>query len=304
MSEQVKTPKQQPIQQQQPHPHVQTSKGETGETTTTTPSSKSKQSYQQQKVSIRQNFSDESENLINNLINNLFFGCYTCTSMAYYFDREDIGLFGLADFFRWCARYSYQCCRLLMDYIVVRGGEVQFDTIKKPEKTEWGKPLDALEYLIDLKKVINQQVLKVHNQACEQVDPHLADFLETVILRPLVEYIRKVGVLVANLQRAGPKLGEYQFNKDLELHLQQIMRDVKVSHLQLPITAVGAPVPQVTHGGLGSINYNYQQQWPVGSCVGLGQSPSGPTSTPGFNLTDVINLISNFGLNPSGQRVM
>lgn len=74
--------------------------------------------------------------------------------MAYYFDREDIGLFGMADFFRWCARESYQCCRLLMDYIVVRGGDVELDTIKKPEKTEWGTPLEALEYLIDLKKVL------------------------------------------------------------------------------------------------------------------------------------------------------
>lgn len=138
----------QPQQQQQPQPHGQTSKGETvGEKTGTTKPS------QYQTVSIRQNFSDESENLINQLINNLFFGCYSCTSMAYYFDREDIGLFGMADFFRWCARDSYQCCRLLMDYIVVRGGEVEFDTIKKPEKTEWGTSLEALEYLIDLKKV-------------------------------------------------------------------------------------------------------------------------------------------------------
>lgn len=298
MSEQIKTQKQQPIQQQQPH--SQTSKGETGETTGT---KTTKQPYQsQQKVSIRQNFTDESESLINNLINNLFFGCYTCTSMAYYFDREDIGLFGMADFFRWCARDSYQCCRLLMDYIVVRGGEVEFDTIKKPEKTEWGTPLEALDYLIDLKKVINQQVLKVHNQACQQVDPHLTDFLETVILRPLVEFIRKVGVLVANLQRAGPKLGEYQFNKDLELHLQQVMRNVKLSHAQLPITAVGASVPQVPRNIGGGVPSFTSPLGPINYLPGVGPSTvSG--STPNFNLTDVINLISNFGLGQVGQDV-
>lgn len=143
--------------------------------------------------------------------------------------------------------------------------------------------------------MINQQVLKVHNQACEQVDPHLTDFLETVILRPLVEFIRKVGVLVSNLERAGPKLGEYQFNKDLELHLQQVMRDVKVSyHSQLPLTAVGAPVPPVIPG-IGAPGVSLVSPvGPVNYLPNIGMSTlSG--STPNFNLTDVIHLISNFG---------
>lgn len=132
-------------------------------------------------------------------------------------------------------------------------------------------------------------MLKVHSQACDQVDPHLTDFLETVILRPLVEFIRKVGVLVANLERAGPKLGEYQFNKDLELHLQQVMRDVKVSHSQLPITAVGAPVPPLTPSFIGTPNIS-----PTWS--GSINLPNTTGWTPGFNLTDVIHSISNFGL--------
>jgi ferritin heavy chain len=286
---------QQPLQQssqtvEQQHQQKQQQQTSAGSTTTTP-------SYKQ--VSIRQNFSDEAENLINQLINNVFYTCYTCSSMAYYFDREEIGLFGMANFFRWCARESYQCCRLLMDYIVVRGGVVQFETIKKPEKTEWGTPIEALEYCLNLKKVINQQVLKVHSNASEQIDPHLSDFLETMILRPLVEFIRKVGVLLANVERAGPKLGEYQFNKDIELYLERIMRETKLSHFNLPITAVGAPVPFAPPTIGGGIDTGISS--PV--------SPFGPTSylpnvgfstvagsTPNFNLADVINLISNFGL--------
>jgi len=274
-----------------------------------------KQQKPQQKtgmVSIRQNFSEESENLINQLINNLYFGYYTCTSMAYYFDRAEIGLFGLADFFKWCSLEAYQCARLLADYIVVRGGEVEFETIKKPEKNEWGTPLDALQYLIDLKKVINQQVLKVHTNACEQVDPHLTDFLESTILRPLVEFLRKVGVLVANLERAGPRLGEYQFNKDLELHLREIMRDTKLSYSQLPITAVGSPVGV---GGFVSHHGHMPSFNPYVSPVVSQSSPVGPAtylpgvglstiagSTPNFNLADVINLVSNIGLSNPMSR--
>lgn len=220
--------------------------------------------------------------------------------MAYYFDREDIGLFGMANFYRWCAREGYQCARLLMDYLVVRGGEVQFKSIKKPEKDEWGTPLEALEYLVDLKKVINQQVLKVHSVGCEGNDAHLKDFLETVILRPLIEFLRKVAVLITNLERAGSKLGEYQFNKDLELYLLDLMRDVKVSHL--PITAVGAPVPQVSTGPVGSLL--------TASLAPPTMSPLGPSKyapgygapSPNFNLADVINLISNIGLNSIGYK--
>jgi len=220
--------------------------------------------------------------------------------MTYYFDREDIGLFGMANFYRWCAREGYQCARLLMDYLVVRGGEVQFKTIKKPEKDEWGTPLEALEYLIDLKKVINQQVLKAHSVGCENNDAHLKDFLETVILRPLVEFLRKVAVLITNLDRAGSKLGEYEFNKDLELYLLDIMRDVKVS--QLPITAVGAPFPQVSSSLVGSLL--------TPSLAPSTVSPLGPSTyvpgfnatTPNFNLADVINLMSNIGLTSIGHK--
>jgi len=196
--------------------------------------------------------------------------------MAYYFDRQDIALFGMANFYRWCARESYQCSRLLMDYLVVRGGQVQFQTIKKPEKNEWETPIQSLEYLVDLKKVINQQVLKVHSVAKEQNDAHLNDFLETVILRPLVEFIRKLAVLIVNVERAGPKLGEYQFNRDLELYLLDLMRDVKVSHL--PITA---PVSHLSYP-LGTNQYGF-----------------GGTM-PNFNLAEVINLISNIGLTSMG----
>jgi len=273
MSEKTQTTTQKPMPPQE---------STSGESSKQTP--KTQYREPQESLSIRQNFSDEAETLINELINNILFGCYTCTSMAYYFDRVDVGLFGMADFFRWCGREAYQRSRLLMDYIVVRGGEVEFDTVKKPEKTEWGTPLEALKYLIEFKKTINQQVLKVHNQACEQIDPHLTDFLETTVLRPLVESIRKFSVLAANLERAGSKLGSYQFNKDLELHLQQIMRETKISHAQLPVTAVGAPLPIGTSYSPAE-PLNYMPSWGVG-----------PTSGPNFNLADIVHLVANFGL--------
>lgn len=156
--------------------------------------------------------------------------------------------------------------------------------------------------------MINQQVLKVHTNACEQVDPHLTDFLESTILRPLVEFLRKVGVLVANLERAGPRLGEYQFNKDLELHLRDIMRDSRLSYSQLPITAVGSPVGVggfvSPHGHVPSFSPAVSQSSPVGPATylpGVGLSTIAG-SNPNFNLADVIHLVSNIGLSNPMSR--
>lgn len=50
------------------------------------------------KVDIRQNFSQEVEQEINDLIHLLMIGGYQCLAMATYFDRDEIGLFGMAHF--------------------------------------------------------------------------------------------------------------------------------------------------------------------------------------------------------------
>lgn len=209
-------------------------------------------SQTKQTVSVRQNFSEESENLINQLINTFLVKSYTCNSMAYYFDRDDVGQFGMADFNRWCARDGYLCARILMDYVIVRGGKVVFDTVRKPEKMEWGSPVESLQSLLDIKRCVYEQVLKVYKNACDNNDPHLTDFLETEIIRPLVEFIRKVGVLVSNCRTAGPNIGEYQFNKDLELHLVEIMRESKLGYTQYTSVFRDVNVPYVPYVPYGS----------------------------------------------------
>lgn len=50
------------------------------------------------KVDIRQNFSEEVEQEINDLIHLLMIGGYQCLAMATYFDRDEVGLFGMAHF--------------------------------------------------------------------------------------------------------------------------------------------------------------------------------------------------------------
>lgn len=179
---------------------------------------------------IRQNFHDESESLLNDLINLLLENSYTCKSMAYYFDRDVIGLFGMADFNRWCAFDNAINARKVMDYIVERGGRVCLDDIKKPDTTEWGAPIESLKSLLKEYQELYDLVLRVHDKAHENHDPHLNDFLETELVEPVATIIRKIGVLISNLSTAGTCLGEYEFNKDLEKRLFQIIHTTKLQH--------------------------------------------------------------------------
>ena len=171
-----------------------------------------------------------------------------------------------------------------MDYIVVRGGSVRLGKIDKPNQTEWKTPLEALEQLLDIKEIAYEKTVSLHKTAGEQKDGHLNDFLETVILRPLVACNRQLIVLVANLKRAGPALGEYQFNKHLETYLQNVMTDPKLSY--------------VLHGGTDYLNrYHPPPNTPIDFSSILGQLVSQtPELTSKFSVTDLIGLVGQVNI--------
>lgn len=140
---------------------------------------------------------------------------YVCTAIAYYFDRSDIGLYGVADFFRNCALAKLRKTKLLMDYLIVRGAQVVLNDIDKPEKTEWQSPIEAFEYLLNVQRQIYDAALNVYQTGQKNKDAHLTDFLEEFVLRPLSLWIRRIGVIISNAEKAGPTLGVYQLNKHL-----------------------------------------------------------------------------------------
>lgn len=131
---------------------------------------------------------------------------------------------------RFCAIMELRAAKKLMDYIVTRGGRVEFSDIPKPPKTEFNSPVESLQNLLDMKKVIQQTIMKVHDTADKNQDEHLKEYLEVEFLEPVIVFTRKVGVLIANLKRAGTGLGEYQFNKDLEIHFEEIFREREIKH--------------------------------------------------------------------------
>lgn len=102
-----------------------------------------------------------------------------------------------------------------MDYLMVRGSEVVLNDIEKPEKNEWGTPVQALEYWLNIHRNIYEVTLKVYQTGQKVNDAHLTDFLEEFMLRPISLWTRRIGVLISNAEKAGPTLGTYQLNKHL-----------------------------------------------------------------------------------------
>lgn len=174
---------------------------------------------------VRQNFAQDSEEFLNSLINILIAGCYGCESMAYYFDRSDIGLYGIADFCRYGSFFVMRLNKTVMEYIVERGGKVSLASIPKPD---WGHnmtPMKFLECLLTKLRDLYNYALKVHENADTKKDPNLTDFIETELIEPISLIIREIEVMVCNLNLAGTGLGEFEFNKDLERYLNEYVEE-------------------------------------------------------------------------------
>jgi ferritin heavy chain len=141
---------------------------------------------------------------------------YIYSSMAFYFDRDDISLPGLSKFFLKSSEEEREHAHKLMKYMNSRGGRVFLQDIKKPEADEWGTALDALQMALKLEKEVNQSLLDMHAVGSAKNDPHFCDFIESEYLGEQVEGIKQLSDMITQLKRAGPGLGEYQFDRNLQ----------------------------------------------------------------------------------------
>lgn len=167
---------------------------------------------------------------------------------------------------------------------MVRGGRVRLQKIDKPRQTEFKSPQEGLELLITMQDILYDQVLKIHTIAGKAKDGHLNDFLESVALRPLVTCNRQLVVLQSNLIRAGPTLGEYQFNKHLEKFLKSIINDPNLSHF--------------AHGGTDYLNmYQPQPNTPIDfSSILVQMINQIPEISTQLDVSDLINLVGRYNI--------
>eukprot|EP01135_Chromosphaera_perkinsii_P002846 Nk52_evm1s229 gene=Nk52_evmTU1s229 len=166
----------------------------------------------------RQNYTSDSENIINEQIAYELRASYTYMAMASYFSRDDVALPGFAKFFSKNSDEERDHAQKLINYQNMRGGRVQYQEIEAPP-TEIPSAMAALEEALNLEKTVNAHLLKVHKIAEEQNDCQLTDFIEGEFLSEQVEAMKELADLITNLKRCGGDgLGLFLFDKELEKH--------------------------------------------------------------------------------------
>lgn len=162
---------------------------------------------------VRQNFSRECEEGINDQINMELYSSYVYLSMATYFDRDDVALKGFANYFKKASQEEREHGEKFIKYQNERGGRVVLKEIKAPGKDNWGSGLDAMQEALKLEKVVNESLLNLHAIATKMNDPQFCDFLETEFLIEQIKAIKEISDHITNLVRVGPGLGEYMYDR-------------------------------------------------------------------------------------------
>ncbi|XP_059496650.1 ferritin, heavy subunit-like, partial [Stegostoma tigrinum] len=141
------------------------------------------------------------EAAVNKQINVELTASYLYQSLMSYFDRDVVALAHVSRFFKHQSQEKQEHAEKLLKFQNQRGGRVLLQDVKKPERDEWSKSLQALQVALDLEKNVNQSLLDLHQLATAQTDPHLCDFLETHYLDEEVEIIKQLGDYITNLKR-------------------------------------------------------------------------------------------------------
>ena len=152
-------------------------------------------------MNCRQNWSEECENALNLQINLEYKASLTYHLIACYFNRDDVGLNKLVEYFNKSSLEEREHADKLMNYQNMRGGIVNLGDITLPEiKLE--KPNDILQSFVmalSLEKKVNQSLLDLHKLA--ENDPQFSDYLEGNFLNEQVESISEISKTISVLQR-------------------------------------------------------------------------------------------------------
>ncbi|RNA14809.1 D-aspartate oxidase [Brachionus plicatilis] len=169
---------------------------------------------------VRQNFHEEQENGINSQINLELRSAYIYRSMSSYFNRDDVALTGFARLFQKDSDDAKTRAEKLMSYLSLRGGKTLLDDVVKPGQQEWGAGVDALRTALNMEKEMYKYLSNLHEIGFQKKDRNFTDFLESEFLQEQIKHIKKLGVMITKLMRAGPGLGEYLFDKDLDNYMR------------------------------------------------------------------------------------
>merc|ERR1712066_70086 len=167
-------------------------------------------------VRFRQNFQEQPEHLLNQQVQMELTASHAYQAMAAYFDRADVALPGFRDWAFNQSEEEREHAEKFIQYINLRGGRYVPLDVPQPVDTEFSSALDAMETALKMEINVNHALLNMHEVASAASDAQLCDFLESNFLEEQVESINEISHTMRKLARAGPGLGEYEVDKELQ----------------------------------------------------------------------------------------
>lgn len=74
---------------------------------------------------------------------------------AYHFDKNDVALHGLSQYFKNASDEEREHAMKFMTYLNKRGGTIELTDIKSPSQTNWGTAKDAMIAALELEREVN-----------------------------------------------------------------------------------------------------------------------------------------------------
>lgn len=109
----------------------------------------------------KQNYSAESEAAVNRQINVELKASHAYLSMASYFGRDSVALFGLQKFFQKSSDEEREHAEKLIKYQNMRGGNVVLTGVPEPNN-DWKSARNAVEVALQMEKDVNRALLEFH----------------------------------------------------------------------------------------------------------------------------------------------
>lgn len=151
----------------------------------------------------RQNWSGRCENELNAQIAREYRASISYHMLSTYFDRDDVGLQKLVEYFAKASLEERGHADQLMAYQNKRGGTVHMNNVN-PMNIDINRSndiMDAFMIALNLEKTINQHLLELHQVASEEHDPQFSDYLEGTYLKEQVDSISEISKIISVLER-------------------------------------------------------------------------------------------------------
>ena len=140
-----------------------------------------------------------------------------------YFDRSDVGLKKIAEFFKKSSDEEREHAHKLMEYQNMRGGKVVLEDIKNINldflyvENAGNDVIASFKKALDMEQKVYAHLLQVHTVAEQRDDPQFADFIESEYLEEQVQALNEISKHISQLKRIGEDgHGVWNFAQEFE----------------------------------------------------------------------------------------